>query len=209
LCSFELHCDYILSNVLSQHFNSNPFRITVTDYSQRLNSLLSATTGQLRWGSAYTSLDSVYTILRDGTTSQALNTTGKARVAKNGDQILFYNILCNSVWLFEDNVLGAGSGSWEQWEEFKDSFNQVQTASFFTTNSFYSGNQNRLAVNFQSCPVAFRKELQSGEKTSGLNTDIICQIQFAAAMTARVDSFLCASVTISLPRNMGDLKLEY
>jgi hypothetical protein len=73
ITDFELHVDYINSAMISNHFNANPFRISVTDYSQRLNSLLSATTGQVRWTSANTSLDKVYNILRDETTSQALN----------------------------------------------------------------------------------------------------------------------------------------
>ena len=118
-------------------------------------------------------------------------------------------MLVNNVWLFEDDILGGGSGSFEQYEEFKDTFPQVEHADYFSDYDFYSGTKNRLAVNFQGAPAAFRKELQSGVRTSGLNTDIILQAQFTAAMTARVDSFLCASVTVSLPRLGGDLKLEF
>ena len=130
-------------------------------------------------------------------------------MAKAGNLISYYNVLVNNVWLFEDDVLGGGSASYEQYEEFKDTYPQVERASYFTNNDFFSGTQNRLGVNFQAAPAAFRKELQSGERTSGLNTDIILQAQFTAPMTARVDSFLCPSVTISLPHINGDLKLEY
>lgn len=74
LTNFELHCDYIQSNVYLPTLTPVLFSISVTDYSQRLNTLLSATTGQIRWGRAYSLLDKVYTILRDGTTSQDLPT---------------------------------------------------------------------------------------------------------------------------------------
>ena len=63
-------------------------------------------------------------------------------------------------------------------------------------------------LNFQNAPVAFRQAMQSGVNTAKLNTDIIIQVLFGSAMTARVDSFLCSSVTISLPRVGGDLKME-
>jgi hypothetical protein len=49
--------------------------------------------------------------------------------------------------------------------------------------------------------------MQSGVKTVGI-PEIIWQVVFASAMTARVDSFLCSSVNISLPKNMGDLLIE-
>ena len=91
----------------------------------------------------------------------------------------------------------------------KDTYPQIERAAFYTNNDFFSGTQNRIGVNFQSAPAAFRKELQSGERTSGLNTDVILQAQFTTPTTCRVDSFLCASVTVSLPRLGGDLKLEY
>lgn len=80
----------------------------------------------------------------------------------------------------------------------KDTYPQIASASYFTNNNFVMSTQNRIGVNFQSAPAAFRKELQLGARTSGLNTDIILRVQFASAMTARVDSFLCASITISL-----------
>jgi hypothetical protein len=209
ITSFELHLDYIQSPTISAHFNSNPFRISCVDYSQRLNSLLSATTGQIRWSSANTSLDKVYTILRDGTTSQAINTQNKARVALAGNLIVSYNILANNQWFYADSINGGGDASYEQWQEFLDAYPQAYTSSFFTTNSFFSGTQNRLAVNFESAPAPFRKELLSGQRTRDLNSDIILQIVFTAAQTCRVDSFLCSSATVSLPRNMGDLKIEY
>ena len=119
------------------------------------------------------------------------------------NQISLFNVLVNNVWYFEDDVLGGGSSSYEQYEEFKDCFPQVERALFYANNDFFSGTQNRIGINMQAAPAAFRKELQSGERTSNLNTDIILQVLFTTPMTARVDSFLCASVTVSLPRIGG------
>lgn len=207
ISSFELHADYIWSQTISNHFNSNPFRITCTDYQWRINNLTAATNGaQVRLNSSNTSLDKVYNILRDGTTSQALNTQNKNRVAKNGNLINRYNLLCNGLWLYPDPVQGGALISQEIWEEFKDAFPGAYTSAFFDS-TFISGTQSRIGVNFESAPMEFRKQLLSGEKTRDFTTDVILQIDFASATTARVDSFLCSSVTVSLPRN-GDLKIE-
>lgn len=209
ITGYELHLDYLKSARISAHFSSSPFKISVTDYSWRYNSLAAATVGQIRWVSANSSLDKVYNILRDESTCQSLNFQNKNRVAKNGSTILSYNILANNVWFYEDDILGAGSLSWEQYEEMRDAFGQIHTSAFFTTNNFYSGSQNRIGVNFESAPASFRKELESGIRTRDLGQEVLLQITFGSAMTARVDSFLCSSVTISLPRNNGDLKMEF
>ena len=209
MTNFELHGDWIQSAKLSSYFSSHPFRITVTDYSQRLNSLLSATTGQIRISSANTSLDKVYTILRDDASSIALNVQNKNRVAKAGNLLMYLNVLCNGVWQFSDNVLAGGTNqSWIIFEEACEAWPPLKTVAFFTTTGFVTGTQNRLMLNFQNAPVAFCQAMQSGVNTAKLSTDIIIQVLIGSAMTARVDSFLCSSVTISLPRVGGDLKME-
>jgi len=208
ITSLELHADYIESKTISQHFNANPFNLTVTDYSWRYANLAAVTIGQVRWASAYTSLDQIYCILRDPTASQLIATQNKNRVALNGSNLVKYQVLVNQQNLYEDPILGDGSGSWEAFEEFRSAFPQVYTSKFFNS-TFLAGNQWRLAVDFDGAPEDFRTGLLSGVNTGVLTNDFLWQPTFGSAVTARVDSFMCASVNVSLPGNRGDLQLTF
>ena len=106
ITGFELHCDYVQSPTISAYYNSNPMRITVQDYAWSQGSLLSAVDGLLRVPSNSKSLNKLLIILRDGTTSQAIATADKNRVAKAGNLISQYNIRVNGKYMYSEPVTG-------------------------------------------------------------------------------------------------------
>jgi len=205
ISNFEIHCDYVQSNTISEYFNSNPFRVSVTDYQWTQNSFLSATNALLRIPSNSTSLAKILTILRDPVFSQGIVTADKNRVASvSGSNIMEYNVRMNQQYLYPQSIDGYGKLSVEMYEEFVDAFPEVKHSLFYDS-TFLTGYKNRIAINLESCPVKFRDQLVSGVKTSDLNESITLEILFASPVTCRVDSFLFSDAVISLPAFKGDL----
>ncbi len=203
ISKFELHCDYIESPVIAQYFANTPLQISTTNYDYRFNSIVSTTQAQFRFSSALSSLDKLFAIFRNGTTSQAITTAEKARTSISGQYLLKYNLLVNSTRFYEDDI----DSLVECYEEVRDGFPAIATAEFYGSNFWTTA--NRIGVNFESAPAAFHDFLLSGENTGKQNSDIMLQVLFSAPQTLRCDAFLLSSVTISLPRNGGDLMLTF
>jgi len=200
---FEVHCDYVSSHVISQWFANNPLQISTTNYDYRYNSIVSTTQAQFRYSSALSSLDKLFVILRDGSTCSLLATPDKARVSISGANLVSYNLLVNSTRWYEDDILSC----YEQFEEFRDAFPAVIHSKFY--DELYWTISNRFGINFESAPAAFHDWLLSGQNTAKQNSDIVLQVTFSSPQTLRADAFMLSSVTISLPRNGGDLMLTF
>lgn len=205
ITGLTLHCDMITSKTISDHFKVHPFNITVTDYSYRYFNIAAETKSQVRWPSCSTSLDKIFVLCRDATTSQSIATLGKSRVAINGSSLVSYQVKVNTQNMYPDPVLGMGSGAYETYEEFRSAFPQVYRAAFYTSATF-AGNQFRVGIDLEAAPQDFRKELLSGVNTGEINNDIIWQPVWSGATSCRVDAFLMSSVNISLPKP-GDIQV--
>ena len=207
ITGMELHADFITSKSISEHFrNTHSFNLTVTDYSYRYHLLNGVTIGQVRWPSASTSLDKIYVICRNPTTSQSIATLGKSRTAINGSTLVSYQVKVNTQNLYPDPVLGMGSNSYEAFEEFRSAFPEVYQAAFYTSAAF-GGSQFRVGIDLEAAPEQFRSELLTGVNTGMINNDIIFQPIFNTNTVCRVDAFLLSSVNVSLPKP-GDIQVS-
>jgi hypothetical protein len=83
----------------------------------------------------------------------------------------------------------------------------MRTALFYDTGYYTTG--FRFGVNLESAPHQFHDVLISGQKSANQNSDILMTVTFTGSESARADSFLFANVTVSLPRNGGDLQITF
>ena len=200
----EVDCRYLKSPSLSAYFNANPIKFSVVDYSHRYESILTKQ-ALVRFSSSHSSLDKFLVIFRDSATA-----TGGTKVKDKFNtftlsDLLEANVYINSHLYKEEDI----DSIQECWAEARKAFPDLACSDWFDLD--YKTSKFFFALNLTSAPHDFYKKIQSGVKSSSLNSDIALKLNLAAIPTApiRVDMYLISTATVYLSQPGGDLKIQY
>jgi hypothetical protein len=204
LNDIELHCTYLSSSSIRDHFVSNPPRFHVTDISHRFNNVNSKLS-LLRLPSSYTSLNSVLTFIHND--KRLLGVDDYYGRGISGALIQETQVFINSQNLYDQPV-----DSLEQaYRHLQSAFPSVCESEYFDQDFRTTKYLN--VQHLSAAPPEFSAQISSGIQTSALNSEIVVQIKFTtdgfSSAPVIADSFLFSDVVISLSPNGGELTVKY
>ena len=203
ISNIEILCNYLTSDSLSNYFNQNGLRLTLTDISYRYNVLMTQE-ALLRLSSSHTSLNHTVTLMRlqsDVTTGTGLN---RLTTFYSGANRVSFNVLINNSLLFERDITLA-----QTWRFLIDIYPEAKVAQYF--NSLFGTTRNVLCLDYTGAPASFRHQVSSGTQTSATNSDIVIKVNFAdtPASALRADTYLFSDCVVYQDVNGRDLKIKF
>jgi hypothetical protein len=210
LYNTEIICNYLSSNSISSHFNTNGLNVTLTDYQQTFQSIL-AGESLIRYGSAYSSLNKILVFLRDvnhtNNTRDKIIQNDKIQKFVHGGSLLKYNLLINNINWFDEPITDIA----RTWKNLTECFPHIRTSDYYDSN--YAKERFVLGLNLQSIGSKFTESVSAGLTTSQYNSDIVCNLKidesvFTNNTTIRCDSFLISDVQLYMT-DAGVLRVKY